>query len=356
MKPIRVGIVGLGWGELQIEAFRRVRGATVAAVCDADGARASEIAKRHKIAQTFADYRALIASPEIDLVSVATPPDSHSAMATEAIRAGKHLLVEKPLALNVAEARALCDAAEARGIVHAVDFEMRFLPALAYCQELIAEEYLGQLHRVDVTLTLEQPWGVRGDWAADDARGGGVLLEMGAHFLDILLWWFGDVRAVMATRRTHFPVVLLPPTHPEKSEPPVKRAVTADDAFWCVLQFARGGEALLNVVSGARHDPGWTISAVGSRGSLVVQSGGLLGMRDVDREMTILPIPKRLELNDNPTDPLLWSMAKLGERLIARIKNVPDARAVPDFSAGVAVLRVIDAIRRASAAREWVTL
>ncbi len=348
MKKIRVGIVGTGWGQLQVEAFRRVRDVEIVALCDADAARLDDVAKRYKIAQTFSDYSDLLARDDIDLVSVATPPGLHYPITRAAIVAGKHVVCEKPLALAVNDACALLAIATEHGIVHAVDYEMRYLPAVAYAKELIDEEYLGQLWRVDMTMTLEKPWGrEHGNWAADDARGGGILWELGSHFIDILRWWFGDVSAVLAERRTNFP-------DPTQTSPVTGTGGQADDAFWCILRFARGGEAMLNFVSGARYDPGWTIGAYGQSGSLVVQGGGLLGKRDVDREMALLPIPKRLELGDNPRDPLLWSMVKLFERVVEKIRGAHDVSSFPTFSDGVQGARIVNAIRRASEAHGWI--
>ncbi len=355
MAKIRVGIIGTGWGQLQIESFRRAHAFDVVALCDVDAARLSDIAKRNKIEQTFTNYLDLVARPDIDVVSIASPPDLHLPMTQAAIAARKHVFVEKPAALQIEDVRALKKSAEANRVVHAVDFEMRFLPALAYCKELIDEDYLGKLLRVDVTMGIDRPWGEHGNWAADAARGGGILNELGAHFIDTMLWWFGDVDAVLAATRTHFPIIKVPVLDEKLKETIlVKRPVTSDDSFWSILQFKRGGEALLNFVTGSRHDIGWTIAAYGETGTLVVQSGQLLGKRDGDREIALLPIPKRLELGDNPKDPLMWGMARLAENMAGKIRGDADAKAFPDFGDDIAVARVVDAIRRASDARAWV--
>jgi len=355
MAKIRIGVIGLGWGQLQLESFKRAKDCQVVALCDVDAARLNEVAQKNKIEKIFTDYRQMIAAPDIDLISVASPPDSHQAIAQAAIDAGKHILVEKPLALALPAAHRVLESAKSKGLVHAVNFEMRFLPAVAYCKELIDEQYLGDLLRVDVTMGVEQPWGVRGNWLADDARDGGILAELGSHFIDLLVWWFGDVRSALAARHTHFPKIKIP-VRDEKTRETILRtqSVTGDDSFWSILQFARGGEALLNFVTGARHDPGWAISAYGSTGTLIVQGGQLLGKRDGDREMAILPIPKRLELGDNPQDPLMWGMAKVAERVAAKINREKNVLPYPDFADGIAVAQIIDAIRRASDARGWV--
>ena len=354
MGKTRVGIVGTGWGELQIEAFRHVRNAQVVALCDSDSVRLETVAKKEKIESAFVDYAELLASSAIDLVSIATPPDMHESMVRAAIDAGKHVLCERPLALDARAAHELLECAKVRNIVHAVDFEMRFLPALAYCKELIDEDYIGQLFRVDVTMAMENPWGVYGKWAADDTRGGGVLMELGATFIDIMRWWFGEVSAVLAERRTYFPMIRLPKPKSDAGNGFVTLHATGDDAFWSVFRFARGGEALLSFITGSRYDPGWKIQVYGEKGALVVNSGQLLGFHDGDREMAILPIPKRLELGDNPRDPLMWSMAKLMEQMVDELDHARPAGAFPSFSDGVAVTQVIDAVRRSSDEHKWI--
>ncbi|HEX7588209.1 MAG TPA: Gfo/Idh/MocA family oxidoreductase, partial [Anaerolineae bacterium] len=301
-------------------------------------------------------YDEMLASGSVDLVSIATPPELHETMVRAAIDAGKHILCEKPLGLNARVARELLECAEARGIVHAVDLETRYLPAVAYSKELIDEDYVGQLLRVDVTMAMENPWGVNGKWAADDARGGGVLVELGATFIDILRWWFGDVSSVLAERRTHFPTIKVPNPKGSDGNGVVTLHATGDDAFWAVLQFARGGQALLSFLTGSRHDPGWTIKVYGQKGSLIVNSGQLLGIHEGDREMAILPIPKRLELGDNPRDPLMWSMAKLLEQMAVKISREGAAEPFPDFRDGVAISQIVDVIRRASDEHKWVNV
>lgn len=384
MAKVLVGVIGTGWGQLHIEVWRRIKNADVVAVCDVDEARAKNIAQQYSIEQTYADFHDLVANETIDLISIAAPTELHKPIAHAAIEAGKHVLCEKPLALNANDAREMLASAQSKKIVHAVDFEMRFLPAFAYAKELIDEEYLGPLLRVDVMMTMERPWGEHGNWAADDARGGGVLMEVGSHFIDALQWFFGDVRAVLASRRTHFPSVKIPAPTPSQSLPSLGVAnhhgtssdstasglaprddwrgqgevypVTGDDAFWCVMQFSRGGEALVNFMTGARHDPGWSLGAYGQRGTLLIQSGQLLGMRAGDREMTILPIPHRLELSDKPRDPMLWGMLKLFERVVSKITGRDESLPYPDFRDGLNAMQIIDAVRRASDERRWVSV
>ncbi len=89
---------------------------------------------------------------------------------------------------------------------------------------------------------------------------------------------------------------------------------------------------------------------------MLVKSGQLWGMREGDRELGLVPIPKRLESGTNPDDPLMWGMVKVIDRAAAKINRVPEAAAFPDFSDGLAVARVVEAIRRSSQERRWVEL
>jgi hypothetical protein len=128
--------------------------------------------------------------------------------------------------------------------------------------------------------------------------------------------------------------------------------VTGDDALWCVMKFERSGEALLNFVTGARHDPGWTISAYGRQGALIIKSGYLSGARVGDKEMAVLGIPKRLELQDKPRDPLMWSMERLLERVVGKIRGEHEALAFPSFRDGATVARVL-MVSKVHRSRGW---
>lgn len=355
MKPIRVGVIGTGWGQLQIEAFRRVRSIQVVAVCDVDPERGESIAKQYRIDQVYSDYRKLSAS-DVEWIGIATPPEMHAEIVRAAIEAGKHIFLEKPLALDIATSKDLVRAADEKGIVHSVDLQVRFLPAHQYVKELIDEGYLGRLLHTTVSMVLEHPWGEHGNWALDDARGGGVLFELGAYFVDLLRWWFGDVTQVFGRRKTLFPSVRVPGAKEKGNGSSLRQAVTTDDAFWCILDFNSGGEAIIDFVTGARHDAGWTIGIYGEVGSFLIKSGQLWARREGEREMELLPIPKRLEFPENPKDPLMWAMTQIIDRTAAKIRKVPNALAIPDFGDELALEEIVHAIRRSSIEQRWAKL
>ncbi|MFN8514288.1 MAG: Gfo/Idh/MocA family oxidoreductase [Chloroflexia bacterium] len=141
---VRVGVIGTGVGALHIEALQQVPGAVVTAVCSARAQRAREIAARFDIPLATDDYRDVLAA-DVDAVIVATPPALHLPMGLDAIAAGKHLFCEKPVALNLTEARTLRDAAHAAGVVHMLNHYVRFAPPFAQLKALVDQGYLGQL-------------------------------------------------------------------------------------------------------------------------------------------------------------------------------------------------------------------
>lgn len=205
----RVGIIGRGWGErAQAPAFRDA-GLEVIAVTGRDR------------------WQELLES-DADLITVVMPPATHLEMALAALRAGKHVVCEKPMALNVAEAEELVRGAAQHGdCIAIIDHELRFLPSFRAARERIAE--LGRIRTIEVRYSSpsrgdrNRPW----NWWSDAAMGGGVWGAVGSHFADSLHYLGCEIEAVRAELRT---------TIKERSGKPV----TADD-FAAVDLRLRGG-------------------------------------------------------------------------------------------------------------------
>src|SRR6266508_18657 len=127
--PIRVGIIGLGWGGMvQAPAFRSVPEYELVALCGRRADHVAEVARRFAIEDTSTDWESFVRRPDLDVICIATPVDLHYSMALAAITAGKHVLLEKPIAVNAKQAREMAEAAEVAGVVNAVGFEWRWLP------------------------------------------------------------------------------------------------------------------------------------------------------------------------------------------------------------------------------------
>lgn len=174
------GILGPGGIAAAMTADLQLVGARVVAVGSRDAERAAAFAERFGIRTSHAGYEALVADPEVDIVYVATPQTRHAADALLAIEAGKHVLVEKPFAMNAAEARRIVDAAERRGVVALEAMWTRFLPHMARIRELIANGAIGELR--SLVATHEQALAhLPGHRLLDPALGGGALLDLGVY-------------------------------------------------------------------------------------------------------------------------------------------------------------------------------
>lgn len=142
---IRIGLIGYGqWGPNLARNIAQSRGASLDMVCDREAPRLAEAERTHPGLAVTTSWRELAADPAIDAVAIATPVESHAELALAALRAGKHVLVEKPLARTSTEAIRLIEAAEARGLVLMVDHTFVFSPAVRMIRELVATGVLGE--------------------------------------------------------------------------------------------------------------------------------------------------------------------------------------------------------------------
>ena len=208
MKPIRVGVVGLGAvAGAHIDTFSRVKGAEVVAVCSRRSHDADELQRRYgKPLRLFRTLEAMLAARVVDVVDICTPHPLHADAAVAAARAGKHVMIEKPVALTMADALRIRDAVAAAGVRSCVGFECRFSMHFSLVRSLIDKGLLGRVHLGEVDYfhgigpdVAQFGWNVRKDW------GGSSLLTAGCHALDALLYFMGGaVEEVVAysTRTT----------------------------------------------------------------------------------------------------------------------------------------------------------
>lgn len=221
----RIGIVGTGWGaRVQVPTFREA-GLQVTAIAGSNFNRTKSIAGELDLA-AHASWRSLVSDPKIDLVSVVTPPSEHLEIASAALEAGKHVLCEKPTALNRDEAEKLVAAATQHADrITLIDHELRFLPSWREARTRIQE--IGGVRYAEVRYSSP----ARGDrsrewnWWSDAQRGGGIWGAVGSHFVDALRYFGMEPQSVQA---------LLTTIIAERPFGDVVRAVTSDD--WGSIQ------------------------------------------------------------------------------------------------------------------------
>lgn len=204
---VKLAIIGAGGmaGE-HARHFAALDGVEVVAVCDLDADRARAFADRHGIAEAYSDLAAMLARDDIQAVSNVTPDGVHKATSLAAIAAGKHILCEKPLATNAADAEEMAAAAREAGVINMINLSYRDAPAIQHARELIASGAIGRVMHVDASYLqswlVSTAWG-RWDrdsqwlWRLSEGHGSkGVLGDVGVHILDFASFPVGDIIAV----------------------------------------------------------------------------------------------------------------------------------------------------------------
>lgn len=197
-RPLGLGLVGCGrFGTFCLAAATDLPGAITVAVTDVEPDRAVSVARAHG-ARAIRDFDALLADPEVDLVIIATPPVTHGPMARAAVEAGKHVFCEKPLATDLAAARAAIEASERLGRWLTVDYVMRWNPLywlIRRLQDLRGANggaLVGPLQRFALENLAGDEQLPAGHWFWDRRVSGGIFVEHGVHFFDAAAWLFGS--------------------------------------------------------------------------------------------------------------------------------------------------------------------
>ena len=209
MRPeVRIGLVGCGRAgtSLHLPALARVRGATIVALSDTDPARLAAAASRCPSAAVYADYRALLDDNRLDLVAVLVPVTRHAEIAEATLHAGKHLFVEKPLALELDACDrlvALAKRAESSGQRSVVGFNLRSHRLARQARAIVQSGALGEIEIVRTLWTADWTGTAKPAWHASRQHGGGALLEIGTHQADLWRWLLdSEVESVRAETRS----------------------------------------------------------------------------------------------------------------------------------------------------------
>jgi predicted dehydrogenase len=353
-ETLRIGVIGSGFGaSVHVPALRRVPGVAVVALCGAQLGKARETAVALDIPHAADDYRELLFSGELDAVTIAAPPPLHHPMALAACEAGVHILCEKPMARNVAEARDMLRMAREAGVCHAVAHHRRHTPPYARMKALLEEGFLGRLHSVSATVyrsALADAYGRPHGWLAEAARGGGVLAAIGSHYVDALRWWFGEMHWVAGAVATSVP---------ERSgaDGETMQTVDADDSAALLVRFASGAIGSVHICYTAANEIGEELVATGSEGTLALQENGqLLGaprggqirsMLTPGDQRTLANAGTGLARHIGP-----FSMLA-GEWVLAMRMGT---EAAPSFDDGAKVQEVLDAVSRSQQLSRWIDL
>ncbi len=337
-------VIGTGFGARVHVPALRAAGFDVVALVGTDRERTQRRATRHGVAVASTSVEDALALDGVDAVTIATPPSTHARLAIAALRAGKHVVCEKPFALDVVEAAAMLEEAEAAGVTALVGHEFRWATDRAVLGRAIAEGVIGEPRfatLVQFTPLVADPAGRMPAWWFEPGAGGGWLGASGSHAADQVRTWLGEFDTLSASLR----VVSA-------------RDVGAEDSFTIRFTLESGVDGVLQQTAGAWGEPTGITRVAGSDGTLWIDDG-VVRLADRLGEQ-VVPVPPDLALpaaspSDDPRERFthleLGPYTRLCEVLRAGVEGRPLEAAVPvpTFADGFACMQVLDAVRRSDA-------
>ena len=338
-------VVGTGFGTRVHVPALRAAGFTVEALVGRDPERTTRRAERLDVPRALIDLQDALELPEVDAVTIATPPDTHAHLAIAAASAGKHVLCEKPFAMDAADGAAMLVAAEDAGITHLVGHEFRWAADRAVVGRVIDDGAIGEPRLatfVQYVPLVADPAARTPDWWLDGGSGGGWLGASGSHVVDQIRVWLGEFAEVSA-----------------RLSITSARTAVAEDSFTVRFRLTSGVEGVLQQTAAAWGPLAGLTRVAGTRGTVWID-GDTPWLADADGPR-LLPVPSDLELptagpaSDDPrhrfTHLELGPFTRLCEALRAGAEGRPVRAAVPvpTFADGVAEMRVLDAIRESAA-------
>jgi UDP-N-acetyl-2-amino-2-deoxyglucuronate dehydrogenase len=257
--PIGIAVIGCGGiGQTHARAAREIPGARLVGVSSRDPEKARRVGEAEGC-RSFSDASALIADPAVGLVTIATSSGSHAALALEALGAGKHVVVEKPLAMSVADGRRVIAAAAASDLTLSVIFQRRFEPTFQAVAQVVAGGALGRVLLVEASCPYARPQSYydAAAWRGTVSDDGGALMNQGIHLVDLLLWIGGPARRVVGQVATQV------------------HQIEAEDLALAVINLKNG--ALATLLASTNLTPGFphALNVYGDRGSIRTEGGAV---------------------------------------------------------------------------------
>ncbi|UBF27962.1 Gfo/Idh/MocA family oxidoreductase [Kovacikia minuta CCNUW1] len=355
---IGVAIVGTGFGQkVHIPAFQAHHRTQITAVYHRDLAKAKAIAQTHHIPHACQTVEEIVALPQVQGVSISTPPFLHYEMAKKVLGAGKHLLLEKPTTLSAQEAEELVQLANAQGVVANMNFEFRCIPVWLRLAELLAEGYVGKFRLIKIDWLVQgradasRPW----NWYARRDQGGGALGAIGSHTFDYIDWLFGPVKQLCARLSVSIPQR----PDPESGQP---KPVDADDTCMILLELADGTPCQVCLSAASYQGRGHWVEVYGDRGTLILGSsnqkdyvhGFQLWGSQKGEPLVELEIPQQLEFPKVYEDGRIAPLIRIVDRWVQGIDR--GKALVPSLQEGLYSQQLMDLTHQSSQTASWISL
>ena len=203
-RTLKIGIIGCGVGQLHLQGFAETPRAEVVAIAGLDEDRCRELSRTFGVPRVYREYQELIADPDVEAVTVAVPNILHYPVTLAALEAGKHVMVEKPLARSSEEGRRMIEAARNAGRVLGVVFNRRGRQDVQILKREIERGNLGQIYHARAFWMRRSGIPGLGTWfTSKEMAGGGPLIDLGVHVLDMALWVLNNPRALRVSAATY---------------------------------------------------------------------------------------------------------------------------------------------------------
>jgi predicted dehydrogenase len=321
-----------------------------------DDAAVASAAERYGVERWTTDWGEVVTADQVDVVDVCTPPGTHAEIVEAAVRAGKAVLCEKPLAADYASAARAAEAAAGAGVLNATGFNYRRLPAISLMKRLIDEGRIGEprLWRAvwlsDEFLDPDIPF----DWRFERALGASTIADLGSHLVDLALWIIGDIDQVAAQSETF--------TRARSG-----REVDVDEASSALVRFSGGARGVFEMARVAPRRPcDFFVEVNGSSGTVRFDYPTLneLWFGDASDEDELYGL-RRIRA-EHPTHPYAADWWPLGQgvgygtsfvnQAADLLERWPDGPWEPDLLQGARVQAVCEAIERSASEGRWVAV
>ncbi len=356
---IGVAVVGTGFGQkIHIPGFQHHPRTQVVAVYNRNLSKAKEIAEANQIDYAYDDLDKILSLAEVEAVSISTPPFLHYEMAKKVLEAKKHLLLEKPMAMNAAQVKELYHLAAQQGVVAIADFEFRYVPAWQLLAQYLEADYVGKkrLIKIDWLVTSRADPQREWNWYSRNDSGGGALGAVASHAFDYISWLFGSVSRLCGYLNCAIP------ERPDPKDGGQMKPVDADDTCLIMLELEDGTPVQLSISSVTYGGRGHWVEIYGEKGTLVLGSSNLkdyvhgfeLLAAPADKPLKKVSLPKQLEFAQVFTDGRLAPFIRVIDRLVESIDA--GSSLVPSLQEGVYSQLLMDLTHQSHQQKGWVNV
>jgi len=350
-KKVGIGIIGTGFArKVQIPAFLACEDVVIASVASGSIENARSAAAESGAEHFTDNWRETVSHPDVDLVCITTPPNLHYEMVLSAIEHGKHILCEKPMAMNVAEAEEMVAAAEGKPLLALIDHELRFQPGRQIAFKMLRDGAIGKIRHTKFLFQAPHRGdpNVKWNWWSDASVGGGALGAIASHIIDSFNWFLGtDVASVYCQLQSHIK------QRPDSSGKMIP--VTSDDESNMLLRFydselTTDATGLISVSMSEMPKYKNRIEFYGDQGAMRIDHRGeVFVARSGDEDWSEVEVPMGENLPGVADTGFARGFTAFAPKIVEAIRNGnTQIRHAATFNDGLRVQRVLDAARESN--------